>query len=62
MGITLKRELIQQMVNTLKAIKPRGYESMDRIVGLVMLLESIIKQADEMAKKQAEEAEKNADD
>lgn len=62
MGITLKKELVQQIINTLKAIKPRGYESMDRLVGLVMLLESIIKQADEMAKKQTEEAEKNADD
>ena len=62
MGITLKKELVQQIINTLQAIKPRGYESMDRLVGLVMLLESIIKQADEMAKKQTEEAEKNADD
>lgn len=62
MGITLKRELIQQMVNTLKAIEPRGYDSMEKTVSLVMLLESILSQADEMAKKQAEEAEKNADD
>ena len=54
-GITLKREVIVRIINTLKQIDARGYESMDRLVGLVMLLESVIRQADEMAKQGEEE-------
>ena len=54
MGITLKKELIQQVINSLKSIDVRGYESMEKTVSLVMLFENILVQADEMMKKQQE--------
>lgn len=54
MGITLKKELIQQVINSLKSIDVRGYDSMEKTVSLVMLFENILAQADEMMKKQQE--------
>lgn len=60
MGITLRKELITQVINTLKQLNVQGYESIDMLVGLVQLFESIIKQAEDMAKKQQEEAKKEA--
>lgn len=54
MGITLKKELIQQVINSLKSIDVRGYDSMEKTVSLVMLFENILTQADEMMKKQQE--------
>ena len=56
MGITLNKDLILQVIKTLKGIDVRGYDSMDKLVGLVMLFENILKQADEMAKKKQEES------
>jgi hypothetical protein len=35
-------ELLQSVIATLKGIDVRGYESMDRLVGLVMLFERIL--------------------
>ena len=62
MGITLNKDLILQVIKTLKGIDVRGYESMDKLVGLVMLFENIIQQAEEMAKKQAEEEAKKQEE
>lgn len=39
----LDANLVAGVVNTLKQIDVRGYESMDRLVGLVMLFENILK-------------------
>ena len=38
---TISRELIESVILTLKSIDVRGYDSMDRLVGLVMLFERI---------------------
>lgn len=41
MNITLSEELIQRIVYTLKQLDVRGYDSMDKLVGTVTLLERI---------------------
>lgn len=38
---TISIELIESVILTLKSIDVRGYDSMDRLVGLVMLFERI---------------------
>ena len=38
--ICMTQQEIVSVVNTLKAVKPRGFKSMDRIVGLVMFIEN----------------------
>ncbi len=38
--ITLSNQETVSVINTLKEIKPRGFKSMDRLVGLVMFFES----------------------
>lgn len=57
MGITLQKELIVRIINTLKKMDVRGYESMDMLVGLVNLFENVIERADEMAKQQDDKSE-----
>lgn len=52
MNITFQKELIIRIINTLKKMDVRGYESMDMLVGLVNLFENVIEKADEMAKQQ----------
>ena len=55
MNITLSEELIQRVIFTLKQIDVRGYDSMDKVVGLVNLFENIVGQARQFAAQQAEE-------
>lgn len=57
MGITLQKELIVRIINTLKKMDVRGYKSMDMLVGLVNLFENVIERADEMAKQQDDKSE-----
>lgn len=37
--------IVQKVVHTLKLIDVRGYDSMDRLVGLVMLFEDYLRSA-----------------
>lgn len=39
-NVILNRQEIASVISTLKEIKPRGFKSMDRIVGLVMFFEN----------------------
>jgi len=55
MNITLSENLILQITATLKQVDVRGYESMDRLVGTVTLLENIVSQAHQIAAQQAQE-------
>lgn len=36
-------EIIKNVINTLKSLDVRGYDSMDRLVGCVMVLEKYLK-------------------
>lgn len=38
----LKDEIIQSIISTLKEIDVRGFESMNRLVGLVMFFENVL--------------------
>lgn len=38
--ITLSNQEVSSVINTLKEIKPRGFNSMDRLVGLVMFFQN----------------------
>jgi len=60
MNITLSEELVQRVINTLKELDVRGFDSMDRVVGLVTMFENIRAQARQFAIQQAEEAKKKA--
>ena len=42
MKYEVTEELIKSVIETLKGIDVRGYDSMDRLVGLVMLFERIL--------------------
>lgn len=42
--ITLQKQEVYSVINTLKRIKPDGFKSMDRVVGLVMFFENKMKQ------------------
>lgn len=55
MNITLSEELILQIAATLKQVDVRGYDSMDRLVGTVTLLENIVSQAHQIAAQKAQE-------
>lgn len=44
MKYEIPAELLQSIILTLKNIDVRGYDSMDRLVGLVMLFENILNQ------------------
>jgi len=35
-------EMLQRVINTLKSIDVRGFDSMNKLVGLVMLFEDIL--------------------
>ena len=37
-------EMIQSVINTLKGVKVRGFDSMNRVVGLVIFFENILNQ------------------
>lgn len=54
MNITLSDQLITRIIITLKQLDVRGYDSMDKLVGVVSLLEKIMEQA---AKQQEETTE-----
>lgn len=43
MEYILNEQLIRSVIRTLKGIDVRGYESMDALVGLVVLFEQILK-------------------
>ena len=49
MQVTINAQTIIQIIRTLKSIKVRGYESMDKIVGLVILFENMLNSASEAA-------------
>lgn len=38
--ITLSNQEVVSIISTLKEIKPRGFDSMNRVVGLVMFFEN----------------------
>lgn len=42
MDYTINRDLIFSVIKTLKEMDVRGYDSMNRLVGLVMLFENIL--------------------
>ena len=46
MEVRVNAQLIQQIINTLKGIKVRGYDSMDKLVGLVILFENLLNSAE----------------
>ena len=56
MNITLSEDLILQITSTLKQVDVRGYDSMDRLVGTVTLLENIVAQARQIAAQAAQQA------
>ena len=46
MEVRVNAQLIQQIINTLKGIKVRGYDSMDKLVGLVLLFQELLNNAE----------------
>ena len=42
--ITLNTQEVASVINTLKKIRPNGFKSMDRVVGLVMFFEGKLNQ------------------
>ena len=44
MNYGIPAEMLQNVILTLKNIDVRGYDSMDRLVGLVMFFENILRQ------------------
>ena len=57
MNHEISEDAIQSVINTLKGIKVRGFDSMNRLVGLVMFFENILKQqpVDEIEEEGSEE-------
>lgn len=61
MNHEISEAAIQSVITTLKGIKVRGFDSMNRLVGLVMFFENILNQppidepADEIEKEGSEE-------
>lgn len=57
MNHEISTEAIQSVISTLKGIKVRGFDSMNRLVGLVMFFENILNQppVDEIEEKGSEE-------
>ena len=47
----LDKETIQRVILTLKQIDVRGFDSMNRLVGLVMLFEDILNRQNESEEK-----------
>lgn len=54
--ITIGKQEVYSVINTLKKIKPSGFNSMDRLVGLVIFFENKLKSSE---MKQAVEVEEN---
>lgn len=52
--ITLSNQEVVSIVSTIKQIKPRGFDSMNRVVGLVMFFESKLNQQPEPVEQMAE--------
>ena len=56
MNITLSKEIIESIIETMKQLDVRGYDSMSKLVGTVTLFENIVARANQLAEKQAAEA------
>lgn len=52
--ITLSNQEVVSVINTIKEIKPRGFDSMNRIVGLVMFFENKLNQQPDPIEQMAE--------
>ena len=52
--ITLQKQEVYTVINTLKKIKPDGFKSMDRVVGLVMFFEQKLNQQPDPVNQTAE--------
>lgn len=52
--ITLSNQEVVSVINTIKEIKPRGFDSMNRIVGLVMFFENKLNQQPDTIEQMAE--------
>lgn len=52
--ITLSNQEVVSVINTIKEIKPRGFDSMNRIVGLAMFFENKLNQQPDPVKQMAE--------
>ena len=58
MNREISEDAIQSVITTLRVIKVRGFDSMNRLVGLVMFFENILAQqppVDEIEKEGSEE-------
>ena len=55
MKYEVTEELLKSVIATLKGIDVRGYDSMDRLVGLVMLFERILNTPAPIAEEDGEE-------
>ena len=56
MNITLSDQLITRIIFTLKQLDVNGYDSMDKLVGVVSLLEKILEQASQQQQEEEETA------
>lgn len=52
--VTLQKQEVYTVINTLKKIRPDGFKSMDRVVGLVMFFENKLNQQPEPTEHTAE--------
>lgn len=52
--ITLNNQEVVSVINTLKKIRPDGFKSMDRVVGLVMFFEGKLNQQPDQIEQMAE--------
>ena len=52
--VILQKQEVYTVINTLKKIRPDGFKSMDRVVGLVMFFENKLQQHPDPAKQMAE--------
>ena len=57
----IQRLVLQQLLTTLKTLDVRGYESMNRLVGCVMLLEQLLSAPKEQEKTEEVPLEEVAD-
>lgn len=55
MNITLSDQLITRIIFTLKQLDVNGYDSMDKLVGVVSLLEKIMEKAAQQEKEETAE-------
>lgn len=55
MNITLSDQLITRIIFTLKQLDVNGYDSMDKLVGVVSLLEKIMEKAAQQEKEEKAE-------